>query len=307
VSARNLPWFLRIFGSVLGSSIPGDGHAPDALLGVPTDTLLAEGALVDLIHQALTGEPATDDRRVALQMLLGLLLTNGPGTISAQGAKGAVSADGPETPERVQIHKAMVGFLTHSGFAHGGNGYEGVRFLLDVFERAGLEDPGAADPGIDLRAVARDYARRYAEDKAKAKAVGASVRAIPGINHPVYRGKPVNLEPREVFIGEFFAERGEHNVFHRFYKDLVEVLHEEGVTPNVFAVNIDAVISAMLLKMVWGRHRAGDLPPEALEDAAFAVFLYGRMIGCAAEVDDHLNRGRNMDTRTPASACRHVS
>jgi hypothetical protein len=36
------------------------------------------------------------------------------------------------------------------------------------------------------------------------------------------------------------------------------------------------------------------------------VFLYGRMIGTAAEIDDHLNRGRNMDTRTPASACGFV-
>ena len=34
-----------------------------------------------------------------------------------------------------------------------------------------------------------------------------------------------------------------------------------------------------------------------LETAAFTVFLYGRMIGAAAEIDDHLNRGRNMDTR----------
>jgi len=33
-----------------------------------------------------------------------LLLTNGPGAISAQGAKGAVSADGPETPGRVQLN-----------------------------------------------------------------------------------------------------------------------------------------------------------------------------------------------------------
>jgi hypothetical protein len=29
------------------------------------------------------------------------------------------------------------------------------------------------------------------------------------------------------------------------------------------------------------------------------VFLYGHMIGAAAEIDDHLNPGRNMDTRTP--------
>ena len=38
---------------------------------------------------------------------MGLIITNGPGTISAQGSKGAVSADGPEVPERVQINKAV--------------------------------------------------------------------------------------------------------------------------------------------------------------------------------------------------------
>jgi hypothetical protein len=36
------------------------------------------------------------------------------------------------------------------------------------------------------------------------------------------------------------------------------------------------------------------------------VFLYGRMIGAAAEIDDHLNRGRNMDTRTPQEHCAFV-
>jgi hypothetical protein len=42
------------------------------------------------------------------------------------------------------------------------------------------------------------------------------------------------------------------------------------------------------------------------ETAAFNVFLYGRMIGAAAEIDDHLNRGRNMDTRTPQEHCAFV-
>ena len=41
-----------------------------------------------------------------------------------------------------------------------------------------------------------------------------------------------------------------------------------------------------------------------LETAAFNLFLYARMLCCAAEADDHLNRGRNMDTRVAASACR---
>ena len=50
----------------------------------------------------------------------------------------------------------------------------------------------------------------------------------------------------------------------------------------------------------------GTLSEKDLETAAFNVFLYGRMIGAAAEIDDHLNRGRNMDTRTPQEQCSFI-
>lgn len=307
LTAQNLPWFLRLYATIIGAAIPADQHEANRFLGMPVPELLAQHSLTEVAVRALTGTTPDEPSRVALQMLLGLLISNGPGTISAQGAKGAVSADGPETPERVQLNKAMVGFLTHTGFSHGGNGYEGIRFLIDRFEGVDLPDPGATDHGLDLPAIARAYARHYASDKTAARAIGENVRAIPGVNHPVYRGQPVNIEPREAFIADFFESRGEYNVFHAFYRALVQALFEEGVTPNVFAVNIDAVISALLLKMLWRRHRDGSLAGRHLEDAAFNLFLYGRMIGCAAEIDDHLNRGRNMDTRTPASECRHVS
>jgi pyruvate/2-oxoacid:ferredoxin oxidoreductase alpha subunit len=52
--------------------------------------------------------------------------------------------------------------------------------------------------------------------------------------------------------------------------------------------------------------RSGGFSEEALESAAFTAFLFGRMVGCAGEIDDHVNRGRNMDTRTPASQCSYV-
>jgi hypothetical protein len=87
----------------------------------------------------------------------------------------------------------------------------------------------------------------------------------------------------------------------------VRALFEEGVTRNVFCINIDAVIGALLLKMLWPRYRAGKFSEHDLEVAAFTIFLYGRMIGCAAEIDDHINRGRNMDTRTAASALKFVA
>ena len=70
-----------------------------------------------------------------LQILIGLLISNGPGSITAQGAKGAVAADGPQTPSRVQINKAMVGFLTHSGYSHGGNGFRGHGLSAGAVQR----------------------------------------------------------------------------------------------------------------------------------------------------------------------------
>ena len=74
----------------------------------------------------------------------------------------------------------------------------------------------------------------------------------------------------------------------------------------VFCVNVDAVIAALLLAVLWKDYRSGALSEKDLETAAFNVFLYGRMIGAAAEIDDHLNRGRNMDTRTPQKQCAFV-
>jgi hypothetical protein len=75
----------------------------------------------------------------------------------------------------------------------------------------------------------------------------------------------------------------------------------------VFCVNVDAVIAALLLALLWPDYRSGALSVRDLETAAFTVFLYGRMIGAAAEIDDHLNRGRNMDTRTPEAQVTFVA
>ena len=102
------------------------------------------------------------------------------------------------------------------------------------------------------------------------------------------------------------AERGQYNVFHAFYRELAQALYDVGATPYVFCVNIDAVIAALLLALLWPDYTSGALTERDLETAAFTVFLYGRMIGAAAEIDDHLNRGRNME-RAPPSPRSHSS
>ena len=206
------------------------------------------------------------------------------------------------------MNKALLGCLSHCGYAHGGNGYEGVAFLIEQFQGSGLQNPGDPRHGIDLQALAAKYVQRYAEYKAGRKNAGSlDIQKIPGVNHPVFKDKPVNHDPRELYIGRKLAERGESNVFHDYYRVLVRSLYDAGVSRNVYCVNIDAVIAALLLKMVWPELREGRIGTQALESAAFTIFVYARMLGCAAEADDHLNRGRNMDTRTAASACRFVA
>ncbi|HEV2611828.1 MAG TPA: CoA-binding protein, partial [Noviherbaspirillum sp.] len=307
-TAANLPWWIRLFGMVLGASAPSTQHEKTRFCGIDQQDILGTRSLTEMAYRALLGQEPTPANLFAFQTLVGLLLTNGPGTISAQGAKGAVSADGPENPERVQLNKAMVGFLTHSGYTHGGNGYEGIAFLVEQFSDTGLIDPADPNHGLDLKALATRYVEKYANYKAKKKSSGSlDLQKIPGVNHPVFKDRPVNHDPREVYVHHLFKKRGEYNIFHEYYHALVQALYDEGVSRTVYCVNIDAVIAALLLKILWQPYRSGMFPAQVLETAAFTIFLYGRALGCAAEIEDHLNRGRNMDMRTPASQCQFVS
>ena len=307
LTAETLPWYLRLYGVMIGASIPGKYHQHGSLRGIPRDERFGRWTMAEFLFLALTGKRPTAAEALPLQILIGLLISNGPGSITAQGAKGAVAADGPQTPGRVQINKAMVGFLTHSGYSHGGNGFEGMAFLLEQFKDAGLENPSDPKHGLDLKAMATRFAEAYRDEKSQSKESGfEGPRALPGVHHPIFKGKPVNYDPRERFIAEFMAKRGDYNVFHAFYRELVQALYETGASRYVFCVNVDAVIAALLLAILWKDYRSGALAEKDLETAAFNVFLYGRMIGSAAEIDDHLNRGRNMDTRTPQEQCAFV-
>ncbi|MBA1444399.1 MAG: CoA-binding protein [Chromatiales bacterium] len=307
-TVSNLPWHFRVFSTLIGSAASAENQERHSFCGVANKELMSSWSFTETAHLALLGNRPGEEALYAFSVLLGLIITNGPGTISAQGAKGAVSADGPEVPERVQVNKGYIGFLTHTGYAHGGNGFEAISFLLDRFRDSGLSGPDDAGHGMDLAAMATDYAKEYKAYKTKAKAEGnLSYAKIPCVNHPVFKGEAVNYDPREVFVDKLFKKRGSYNIFHEFYHELVNALFKTGVSRNVYCVNVDAVIAVILLKMLWQPYADGKISDSTMESAAFTTFLFGRMIGSAAEIDDHTNRGRNMDTRTAASRCSYVS
>lgn len=304
ITLINLPWYSRIFSTIIGCSVSADKHKRDSFNDIQFSEILEKWSFSEAAFLSLIGRRPTTSELFEFNMLLGLIISNGPGTISAQGCKGSVSADGSQQPERVQINKAFAGFLTHTGFAHGGNGFEAIAFLIDQFKNTNLSDPGDRKHNINLKEVADKYSHWYAGYKKKEKEAGnIEYMKIPCINHPIFKGKEVNYDPRELFVSRMLEEQGSYNIFLNFYRTLVRSLYEARVSKNIYCVNVDAVIAVILLKILWQPFKEKKISELEIETAAFNTFLYGRMIGCAAEIDDHINRGRNMDTRTPASQC----
>ncbi len=234
------------------------------------------------------------------QTLMGLTVTNGPGTLSVMGAKESVSA-------RNDISMAFVGFLANTGRAHGGNGFEAIEFLVEKFRETGLTDPGDPNHGLDLKAMANRAAREYGAYKQRVRETEESVvKPLPCVNHPVFKGNAINVDPREQYVAAQFKELGVYNAFWEFYHHLVQELYDEGVTRNVFCVNVDAVLAVITLKLVWKDLQAGRVTARQVQDLVFTLFLFGRSIGIAAEIADHRDRGTDMDCRTPESELTYV-
>jgi succinyl-CoA synthetase alpha subunit/citrate synthase len=253
----------------------------------------AGASFTENAFKVLFGRAPDAQELMEFRTVVGLTVTNGPGTLSAKGAKESVSA-------RNDISMSYVGFLSNTGRAHGGNGVEAVEFLLRTFEGVPLDDPGRKDHGIDLAALANRTAKAYGAERKRGKeSREGAVRPIPCVNHPVFRGQDVNVDPREQFVRGLLERQGITNVFLDFYHHLVRELFAEGVTKNVFCVNVDAVIAVITLKLVWKDLRAGRLSLRQVQEVGFLLFLFGRAIGTAAEVADHRDRGIDMDCRTP--------
>lgn len=245
-------------------------------------------------------EPA-DREQFAINGLLNLLMSNGPGTISAKGAKESVSGGN-------FIATCYSGWMNNTGRDHGGNGFEAIKFLKDAF---GAFDP-YLEPDTDkrnakMKDLAQATANKYLETKQTAKREGImNYFKVPCVNHPVFKGKPVNYDPREVFMDKLFTERNEINHFQVFYHYLVQAMFDVGATKNVFCVNIDGVIATISLDLLWKDVNSGKIDAKAMQDIAFIMFLLGRMVGCSAEIADHKSRGMIMDCRTPASQVEFV-
>lgn len=301
-TATDVPVYLACNGVIVGCCAPQyeTNDFYKALSSLSDLSVLNTNFATTCFKMLFNREPAAREQ-FAINGLLNLLMSNGPGTISAKGAKESVSGGNP-------IATCYSGWMNNTGRDHGGNGFEAIKFLKDAF--------GAFDPYLEpddakrdakMKEIAQATAEKYLSTKQTAKREGImNYFKVPCVNHPVFKGKPVNYDPREVFMDKLFTERNEINHFQVFYHHLVKAMFEVGATKNVFCVNIDGVIATISLDLLWKDVNSGKIDAKAMQDIAFIMFLLGRMVGCSAEIADHKARGMIMDCRTPASQVEFV-
>ncbi len=297
----------QLAGSEMGADLPrrnmrGASHASSndgaipRVYGHSLTNLMAEGSFGKALIVSWTGEePKQDFAPVLVEKLLIAALANGPGTISAQGAKLSASAgNSPNT--------AMIATLASIGTVHGGNGAAAVKYLAKIFKNAELEDPFfRGKPPVDIDALVDKEAHRFAAERTAAKEAGVDYRRIPCMGHPVYKDKPVNYDPREVLISECLKDVGHGNVFLEFYHKLSVKIRDLGVSTKAWAVNVDAAIASVWLGITWPMLAEKKITFERAVAIPFMAFALGRAAGGAAEYLDHQDFGTPMDMRIPAS------
>ena len=223
-------------------------------------------------------------------------MTNGPGTISAQAAK--LSASAGNSP-----HTAMIATLAAVGEVHGGNGAEAVGLLIDAFAGSPLVDPYDPARREFVRERARGLATEIASRKRSSTEQDVQFQRVPCLGHPVYRNDEVNYDPRERVIARYLECAGVYHAFLDCYHELAAALRQAGVTRNVLAVNVDAVIGCVWLGVCWPLLCEKKLTVDRAKKIAIAAFALGRAAGGAGEYFDHADFGQPMDMRIPVAEC----
>ncbi|MFH0919965.1 MAG: citrate/2-methylcitrate synthase [Fibrobacterota bacterium] len=273
-----------------------DGVTP-RIYGHSVMNLMKKGSFAKSLLLYWLGYPPKHEFEERLfEMGLIASLTNGPGTISAQAPKLSASAgNSPNT--------AMIATLAAIGTVHGGNGQEAAKMLVAVFGKSGLGDPYNKAKAPDLDAMVLEYVKNFKEKKSVAKEAGLDYEKVPCLGHPVFNNEPINFDPRERVVAAYMEEHKIYNVFLDFYHRLTRGMTASGVTNKVHAVNVDAVLTCILMGMTWPLLVDKKITVERAVDLPFLAFALGRVAGGAGEYLDHRESGTDMDMRIPVSEC----
>jgi citrate synthase len=273
-----------------------DGATP-RIYGRSVLRLMESHSFAHALILAWTGFPPTRPfEPVLVEKALIAAVTNGPGTISAQAAK--LSASAGNSP-----HTAMIATLAAIGTVHGGNGQEAVELMVDTFANSAITDP--YDPAH--RELVCQKAGQFVAEKLRAKRAAAeqdvAFQRVPCLGHPIYRNDEINYDPRERVIARYLDQQQIYHGFLDFYHQMARAMRDVGITRNVLAVNVDAVIACVWLGICWPLLCEKHMSVDRIRQIAIAAFALGRAAGGVGEYFDHAEFGQSMDMRLPVAQC----
>ena len=276
-----------------------DGVTP-RIYGHNALTMMKSNSFSHSVILAWTGAPPAHTFEPELvEKTLIASITNGPGTISAQGAK--LSASAGNDP-----HTAIIATLACIGSVHGGNGSRAVTLMINAFANSGIENPYSVSHSDLVTTIAKQTAQDIMRLKRIAKETDAEFDKVPCLGHPVYRKDAVNFDPRERVVAEYIQKKNIYHAFLDFYHKLARELCAIGVTRNVLAVNLDAMIACVWLGICWPLLVEKKITVDRVKKIAFLGFVLGRVAGGASEYLDHNDYGQDMDMRVPVSECERL-
>lgn len=276
-----------------------DGVTP-RIYGYSLVNLMTGGSFVDALLLSWLGcFPRRPFESKLIEMCLIASMTNGPGTISAQGAKlSACAGNDPNT--------AMMTTLGTIGTTHGGNGKKAAKLIVKSFGDTDLFDPYDPEQAPDLDELVRKHVLAFKKHKAAAKDAGIEYAKIPCLGHPVFNTEQVNFDPRERVLQAYMEEQGIYNVFLDFYHRLTREMMTQQATSKIHAVNIDAALACIMMAIAWPLLVNNKITVERAVDLPYLAFALGRVAGGAAEYLDHRETGTALDMRIPVAECRFL-
>ncbi len=277
-----------------------DGSIP-RIYGYSLMNLMEEASFARATLLYWIGEKPTHNFEVELfEMCLIASLTNGPGTISAIGAKVSASAGN-------EANTAMMTTLGSMGLTHGGNGKKAAKLLIDRFSGTDMKNPYSKKDAPDLDAMVKDHVNNFRKLKAHAKDAGVDYEKIPCLGHPVFNKDAINYDPREREVTKYLENHKRYNVFLDYYHRLTKELMNQGATSKAHAVNVDAAISCVCMGIAWPFLVDKKITVERAIDLPLITFALGRVSGGAGEYLDHRESGSGMDMRVPVSECKSLT
>jgi len=152
-TAADLGNYLFLNGVIVGCSAPDyKNNAFWKALTSLKDLSLLNLDFSDTCFRILFNREPAEKELFALNAMLNLTISNGPGTVSAKGAKESVSGGNP-------IASCYVGWMVNTGRDHGGNGFEAIKYVndnmadFDPYKAGPIEEAVKAMEPIALKAA----------------------------------------------------------------------------------------------------------------------------------------------------------